>query len=130
MGCDIHGCIEQKVNGKWVMVEPIAGKARVRNYERFSRLAGVRGEGPAPRGVPSDVSESTKLHIDKWGSDGHSHSHIPLSEAARIFLETDPTTEYEVKYPESYYFGVGEECCPTCQRPIKNEYRLVFWFDN
>ena len=132
MGCDIHGTIEKKVNGKWVMVEPITGKARYRNYERFARLAGVRGEGPAPRGIPSDISDSTRLHIDKWGTDGHSHSYLPISEAARILLETELKPEHEVNYPASYYFGVDNECCPTCQRPIDidSEYRLVFWFDN
>jgi len=136
MGCDIHGSIEKRVNGKWVMVNRMDLKARSRNYDRFARLAGVRGDGPEPRGVPEDVSDSTLLHIDEWGTDGHSHSWLPLHEAARIFLETEYTgslSDFIKEYPMDHYFDVSqfEQKCTCCGQPIPNgEYRLVFWFDN
>jgi hypothetical protein len=126
MGCDIHGWVEKKHNGKWVAVKEL--KDRDRNYERFAMLAGVRGVGPSPLGIPTDVSDTAKYDIDKWGTDGHSHSYLPLEEAfkkfkASIFFAAK-NKDY---YSEWDAFGVEIE-------GIKNEswddYRLVFWFDN
>ena len=161
MGCDIHMTLEERVDGKWICIDTFASHhsryakpdsfmdgfscstARSRNYERFAALAGVRGEGPAPRGVPDDVSETTRHLIAKWSGDGHSHSWLPVAEAASLFLKTEwlPVAEaaslflktewvppgvelsdFVVKYPESYYFNVESDCL--------DNYRLVFWFDN
>ena len=60
-----------------------------RNYTRFAALAGVRGDGPTPKGLPKDVSESTKLYSDEWGLDGHGHSFLDLTKATALFLSTD-----------------------------------------
>jgi hypothetical protein len=139
MGCDIHGTIEKKVGDKWIMVNRLSHDlpALNRNYERFGALAGVRATGgPKPKGIPLDVSESTKLFIDYWGRDGHSHSYLDLKRAASIFLKTEydsihflsnsnrhfPVTDSD---PVSYYFGVEEY-----EYGKGEEYRLVFWFDN
>jgi hypothetical protein len=135
MGCDIHGTIEKKVGDKWVMVNRLSDEPSLnRNYERFGALAGVRATGgPKPKGIPLDVSESTKLFIDYWGSDGHSHSYLDLRKAATIFLKTEseynsnslrhfPITDSD---PVSYYFGIEEY-----EYTKGEEYRLVFWFDN
>ncbi len=136
MGCDIHGSIEKRVNGRWVMVDRLISKRygadpRARNYDRFARLAGVRGPGPEPRGVPEDVSESTMLHIEEWGVDAHSFSFLPLHEAAQIFLDTDTgVSEYAKDHPAEHYFDISEDICRCCKRPVSSEYRLVFWFDN
>ena len=88
MGCDIHGWIEKKVYDKWVAVGEFRGCGLERNYERFAQLAGVRGEGPDPKGVPEDVSDTAKFHIDEWGVDGHSHSYMDLEPALDLFFET------------------------------------------
>jgi hypothetical protein len=105
--------------------------ATTRNYARFAALAGVRGEGPAPRGIPGDVSETTQYLIDEWGEDGHSHSWLELDEAVKIFVETG-SDEKEVgedppywrKWPYSFFFDVDEE------KATEHDYRIVFWFDN
>jgi len=134
MGCDIHGTIEKKVGNKWIMVDRLSYglPALNRNYERFGALAGVRATGgPKPRGIPADVSESTKLYINEWGCDGHSHSYLDLREAAVVFLKTDPEydkhtmKDFDIKDPVSHYFGIEEY-----EYINGEEYRLVFWFDN
>lgn len=128
MGCDIHGTVEKKVGDRWVMVDRLhySHPTTRRNYERFAALAGVRGDGPEPKGIPPDVSESTKLYIEEWGVDGHTHSFLDLVDAARLFLNTDhlgkEIGKYEKEYPISHYFDVDEA--------NPGEYRLVFWFDN
>lgn len=125
MGCDIHGCVERNVNGKWVMVDRISDKARDRNYRRFGALAGVREYGPPPKGIPGDISDSGKLFIDEWGEDGHSHSYLPLKTAANIFLSTEfKASEYMKNYPCATFFNIED-----FDENI-DLYRLVFWFDN
>lgn len=138
MGCDIHLVLERKNDaGKWVGVDTFNSHAsaygeshsvpvaRSRNYERFAALAGVRGDGPEPRGLPSDASDTTRLlATDDWGADGHSHSHLPLGEAAKIFLQTEfkkpQRTSLAMTDPAYHYFGVDPA----------DGYRIVFWFDN
>jgi len=127
MGCDIHGTIEILHNGKWVTERDIhRTPAENRNYTRFAALAGVRGNGPDPRGIPPGIGETTRYLIDRIGVDGHSHSWLPLSEAGQLFLDTEwdgvERTEYMMEYPTSYYFETDDE--PNKQR------RFVFWFDN
>lgn len=146
MGCDIHMVLEHKVvaleNGvrreKWVGVNAFQSSkdfdgshhvptARTRNYKRFGALAGVRDDGPEPKGIPSDASELTKLLVDEWGSDGHSHSWLTLTEAAEIFLATENSAGAKdrigINYPAYYFFGVEEH------EGYAN-FRVVFWFDN
>jgi hypothetical protein len=121
MGCDIHLYTEalQTVNGKakWVNVDNWRfnpwytngsdGESKMavqsvygnRNYDLFTLLAGVRdysGESKCidePRGIPSDVSPQTKAEINKWDSDGHSHSWLTLAEI-KAFHESNPTKKY------------------------------------
>jgi hypothetical protein len=143
MGCDIHATLEVKTLTGWVCVNTYHGHhmaypcgdrdwslpvTTARNYARFAALAGVRGEGLEPRGVPDDASETTKYLVGLWGSDGHSHSWLPAEEAAEIFLATDHAQspdEYKTKFPASYYLEVEDlEVEGTA------EHRLIFWFDN
>lgn len=149
MGCDIHYVVERRVSkggplgDYWVGVSTSHhircrkhGKdntgfaipvAKEHNYKRFAALAGVRGEGPKPLGLPADISDLTKIEVNAWDGDGHSHSWLPISKAASVFLETEyvycgAPTEYEAKYPAAYFFGVESD--------DHKDYRLVFWFDN
>ena len=135
MGCDIHMVLERKANGKWIGVDTYQGhesalgkgyawpEATNRNYRRFAALAGVRGDGPEPKGMPDDASDTAKILSEHWGSDGHSHSWFPLAEAAAIFLATaHQPNDFAQKYPEAHFFG--------CDLENPEEYRLVFWFDN
>jgi hypothetical protein len=89
MGCDIHMFIEYKVgDGPWTAdkhhinvkdddyeyLEQVG--VTERNYNLFAALAGVRGPGPANKGLPEDVSYIIKNDTDPDTeySDDHSHS--------------------------------------------------------
>ena len=135
MGCDIHGVVERKVKGKWIACNILRADdtATDRNYGRFAALANVRGDGPEPKGFPDDASDTSTLLRDEWNGDGHSHSWLPLAEAAKIFAETQwfpptekadafPKKDWVQKYPAYHYFRVEDYDVGDC--------RLVFWFDN
>lgn len=138
MGCDIHMVIEKSVAiDDWIVIGiPSGWDSNVaseygnfwfsppclsRNYERFGALAGVRSEGPPPRGLPVDACASTRYLADS--QEYHSHSWLTLTDAARVFLETDGnTSDLAKRFPCSYYFNIDSELADDC--------RLVFWFDN
>lgn len=125
MGCDIHGWIERKVGDKYVAIKELGDRATARNYRRFAALAGVRGDGPEPRGVPPNVSETVRYWIDTWDSDGHSHSWLPIKEACEVWA-VDRYPEMGGKrseYPMYEYFGMDDET-------LEPDDRVVFWFDN
>jgi hypothetical protein len=141
MGCDIHMVLEQNdPEFGWVGIDAFRGHrdrkgesswpgATERHYMRFAALAGVRGDGPEAKGVPDDASPLTRLCVREWDGDGHSHSWLPLKEAASIFskrfyageVPLDPKS-YEAEYPASYWFDADDD--------QTNLFRLVFWFDN
>lgn len=126
MGCDIHGWVEEKVGGKWVAVCELTDAGKARNYRRFAALAGVRGDGPAPNGIPEDVSDTVRYWIDYWGNDWHSHSWLPMwialkAWAAPRYPECGDTTPH----PDPLYEFFG-----LCDMNEEAERRVVFWFDN
>lgn len=145
MGCDIHAVVERKVGEKWIAVNVIqnhytAGRdhdgetdgfsspaALDRNYARFAAMAGVRGSGPIPKGVPEDPSQTT-AHLIKSDIDGHSHSWLPLDEAIKIMANTEQWRAHEDEkcwirqYPSHFFFNVEDDQL--------DDHRLVFWFDN
>jgi len=139
MGCDIHMVVEKQVGDRWIAIRLLDGYhcrpddewrspvARARNYERFAALAGVRGDGPPAKGVPEDLSETTRFLIEQYGNDGHSHSWLGIEEAIAIFKETEWNPErlskFNREYPDYFYFGLEREI-------DKGPHRLVFWFDN
>ena len=130
MGCDIHALIERKVGDKWIMVNRLEGKATDRNYQRFAALAGVRGQGPIPKGLPNDISDSGRLYADEWDGDAHSHSYMDLKEAISIFTDTvdfpniplEKKMEKKIRLPAFYFFDVDDYDI--------DKHRIVFWFDN
>jgi hypothetical protein len=144
MGCDIHTVIERKVGDEWITVDTCLGHHKQwvkqgeydysapvvtgRNYARFAALAGVRGDGPAARGLPDDLSQTARFLADHYGIDGHSHSWMPLEEAASIYLATDfpePDPEsYKASYPIGHYFNTETDDANV------SDFRIVFWFDN
>lgn len=140
MGCDIHIVLEQKSGCKWIGIDTFAGHESCygkgwtspavtsRNYELFAVLAGVRGEGPTPRGLPDFPSDTSALLLSEWGQDAHSVSWLPLDEAAQAWLASDHAKpeDFALKFPESHYFGVDI----SDDRKDAENYRIVFWFDN
>jgi hypothetical protein len=154
MGADIHIVIEKRWRGKWVGVRtdyglsadsyipdvnnksvwPAVGR---RDYNFFARLAGVRGVGPAPNGVPPDASDMAQMHIEHWGMDGHSHSHLPLREFAIRWCADNQefmarlTAEQLAGDDSSYTTLLYAASIQMCDDPDDaDEYRVVFWFDN
>lgn len=120
MGCDIHVFVERFWRGKWVMDNKAARYAPDRNYGRFAALAGVRGPGPKPKGLPDDCSDSVLMIAEDWGHDGHSHSWYTMDEAIDIWVDTDYVDNYMGIDPSYYYFNIDKP----------GQYRVVFWFDN
>lgn len=160
MGCDIHIVLEKKHKGKWIGVEEykhrtgwlatksedgalswehkyIWDNARNRNYDLFARLAGVRGEGPDPKGLPEDVSDLAQMLSDEEGTDGHSHSWCALPEAVEHYMASqgDPENVFlregdpRKEKPYEFFFGLAfwdDEI--GSDKP--SDFRIVFWFDN
>ena len=155
MGADIHIYAEKKLkNGDWATFStfpsislraygvPVEdGEADTawpavtnRNYGFFAALAGVRGHGPEPRGLPDDVSPLVSEEYEGWGQDAHSASWASAEELLHIYLEH--------KFPEEAVRLVGGHT--TKERLIyrhfgmevwgsddtMDRYRFVFWFDN
>jgi hypothetical protein len=148
MGCDIHVVLEKKFGGKWIGMRELSSmqiylpvaednyakryvfcNASSRNYGLFARLAGVRGEGPEPKGMPEDASELARALYDN-NSDLHSHSWCTLEEylehlvaasssPARVLLTDSP----EMKDPYVFFFNMYPP-------EDDEEYRVVFAFDN
>lgn len=122
MGTDIRIIVERQIGAEWVAVntmttpflvefaaervsDPVGFPAQARNYARFAALAGVRGDGPRPKGFPPNVSTTARHVFARDG--GHSASWLSLSEAVQIFLETEAAFIREtVPDPEYLYFDV------------------------
>lgn len=151
MGCDIHMFPEYRVDGgAWQAHPDIKIEIREigtineyafisfdegigRDYGLFADLAGVRGSGPDPKGIPDGISPIVKKVIDQWIGDGHSHSYMPLDELKQLMK----LHGYDVKSNKMFI---------SCQELSKElsqideilldgnksivEYRVVFFFDN
>jgi hypothetical protein len=165
MGADIHLYVERKLrDGTWAMARSyneishlsLEGCARLarpksyffrvdaRDYEFFAALAGVRGPGPEPRGLPHDVSPLVMEEAENWDSDGHSHSWYSAEEFVPLFVKykmTDKertdlvTSKLEVSYPTDMaafvvwtYLNVHVPYKDG--KPDISGLRVVFWFDN
>jgi hypothetical protein len=146
VGCDIHIILEAKNDeGRWVGMYHYNGisaealgidgsdkqgryaywKILNRDYDLFASLAGVRGNGPKPRGLPPDASELSRMTVDSWAGDGHSHSWGLLSEIGGKFLaRVNPAAMIaEDRYEQvAQLFNLG--------RRSLDDYRIVFFFDN
>lgn len=162
MGCDIHMFTEYKKTylpkeeQKWqncdhFMVEDEEDTTHPdglevvevyggRDYELFARLAGVRkynGDVPTlsePRGLPKDISPTTKKWSEYWGGDGHSHSYAIYRELKDYqythacdsigFKEMMDAIEKRLKE----VFWVRDN--GNIEDKYKDNFRIVFWFDN
>ena len=132
MGADIRTMLEKEINGEWVLVHvPHWNEAgERRNYDRFAKLAGVRGDGPSPKGAPSDISKGTQYRLSKWGSDAHNISYDTLVRFLDVCKETerDSTWDYS-SYKTSdfceHYLGIGFD-----KDERVDDFRVVYWFDN
>lgn len=130
MGCDIHVVVvKKKGSGYEILWDPgefwrtaedrsmedtdahwkHTRLVHARNYERFAKLSGVRGEGPEANGWPDWVTG----HPDQTDPDLHSHTHYPIRTAAKIFKATeyhdgDKATMANVN-PIAMYFNINPD---------------------
>lgn len=138
MGCDIHlviakydpasGVVEtihdpeeiyhrdtysnEEADAQWRLFR----LARARNYRRFGRLSGVRGDGPSANGWPEWAHEKYAAYLSDL--DLHSHTHYPIKRAAELWADTEYTDEEGQRYdaalvavaaPIAMYFHVDPD---------------------
>lgn len=144
MGCDIHLHIEIKVAGRW---EHLHAPNVQRDYRLFAIMAGVRNYGDEikpiskPKGLPDALSVVTKLDVDRYGIDGHSHSWLGAEEIADLEKRVEVLgpgkfghgmdLEWDIlnAYLFSNSFG-GFAKYPNERPAGVEDLRFVFWFDN
>ncbi len=110
------------------------GRLGRRDYKFFARLAGVRGDGPEPNGVPPDASAMSQRCVLRWGSDNHSHGHMTLREFVKRKIVSDDSLAEAAKCklqggdPIAKYLGdyVDDDYDIT----LDDNTRVIFWFDN
>ena len=109
------------------------GRLSRREYKFFARLAGVRGDGPEPNGVPPDASAMTQRCVMRWEGDGHSHVHMTLREFVKRKIITDVTIADAAKSklqggdPIAEYLG---DCIDGDGITLDDNTRVIAWFDN
>ena len=109
------------------------GRLSRRDYDFFARLAGVRGDGPEPNGVPSDASALTQRCVMRWEGDGHSHVHMTLREFVKRKIITDVTIADAAKSklqggdPIAEFLG---NCIDDDDITLDDNTRVIAWFDN
>jgi hypothetical protein len=146
VGCDIHFVLERKVNGKWLGLlseHPRDIAAASRNYAAFAELASVRGNSSkhrVPRFIPYDISDLALYRVAKDGTDGHSHSYLPLRDFCQAYLDADDlmnasgfaavpkVAERHKDEPWESLFGIYIE--DEAEDGTPEDYRVIFWFDN
>ena len=142
MDCDIHAHVEIKVRGKW---HHYAHPSIDRWYDLFARMANVRnynGIKPIsePRGLPKNISFTTRFDRKHDGVDGHSASWLSAKEVKELG-EWAKEKHAEFSEPNSFYSFERHTLCylfdnswmiaPGNGHPKQLEdARLVFWFDN
>ena len=113
-------------------VHPL-GRLGRRDYDFFARLAGVRGDGPEPNGVPPDASALTQRCVMRWEGDGHSHAHMTLREFVKRKIITDVTIADAAKSklqggdPIAEFLG---NCIDDDDITLDDNTRVIAWFDN
>lgn len=150
MGCDIHYVIERKSpDHGWVGVcstdymlttdygqlnkyEPFSYKSR--NYRFFGLLAGVRSDGgPAPKGLPEDMSALAATCTKNWEGDGHSHSYCSLKEFVAAHIDADLEINERVAN-KLQNIDLTREALKKLlwmdDDTDADNYRVVYWFDN
>lgn len=140
MGCDIHVHVEIKIGGKW---HHYSQPDVDRNYTLFARMAGVRNGNMVdpiaePRGLPEDVSYTTRFVREYDGVDGHSDSWLSadevvgLGEWMREQAKQWGADHYSIESQFGYIFGNGWDIkkYPNDYPSQLEDARIVFWFDN
>lgn len=150
MGTDVHFVVEEHDEKYgWVGVVATDSKfrsfhkplgtdkielLRSRDYQFFALISNPRGGGQPALGVPGDASDMTRMYVDYWGGDGHSHSYCSLQEFVerKVRLTHTPAQLAAMKLnnrdPVLEYLGIDDYDAKVLG-PLYN-YRVIFWFDN
>lgn len=113
-------------------VSPL-GRLSRRDYSFFARLAGVRGDGPEPNGVPDDASVMTRRCVERWEGDGHSHGYVSLREFVRLKLLHNDTIAEAAKAKLKGRDPIEDflsEHYDGNDITLDDNTRVVYWFDN
>lgn len=104
-----------------------------RNYALFADLAGIRGYGPDPKGIPDGISSIVAKVISQWKGDGHSHSFMSLGELKKLMKKRG----YDVKNNKMFTScqAISKELSQIDKILLDGnksivEHRVVFFFDN
>jgi hypothetical protein len=158
MGCDIIMVVEYDHEGEWVGVSSTFGiptghysdanhadlhsraypSVGRRDYAFFSRLAGVRGQGPSPLGMPHDASALARITCD---AGYHSHSYLPLEKFALRWMDDTyrmKITKNRLLGDATYMFAVVLELASVgafckfgqCDLTNLHKFRVVFCFSD
>lgn len=167
MGADIHMYLEKKLpTGEWAVVQTFSHTYRQafgltkegattysnmmfwqlggRFYRLFAKLAGVRGEGPEPKGIPPDASPLYRWYAGEWASDGHSHSWCSAQEFITKYVEAIEEQGGESEIQKLYVSRVLEKGTNVAvllflevyagvnvsEEDKADDYRFCFFFDN
>lgn len=124
MGCDITACAEIKLRGsdEWIFYKEIDIG---RDYELFSKMAGVRG-GQEPissdKGLPKDISKLSNYLINHYAH--HSFSWLSSSELVKL-------NEWMIKfYDDTGYFKELYCFITNINNLDFTDIRLIFGFDS
>lgn len=145
MGCDIHFNIERHCDTYgWIGIystesdlnfgrergnyNPLTG----RDYDFFGKVAGVRTEGPDPKGLPDDASDMSRFARERWGMDGHSWTHLTLLEFLSIYVLHNFTADaMRARLEHADKEKIIQDYFPHLWLSASlSEYRVVIWFDN
>jgi len=165
MGCDIHlvletaDCAADGTQGPWTFCHDypyiparalrwsedvipangyISWAVRARDYEFFAALAGVRGEGPAPKGLPADISPRTVELVSSWGSDAHHATWYYAEEFAAIYGQLDRVrARYvadkmrgDLKRSDGSEVSYDDWLMEVIGTDVYDKHRVIIWFDN
>ena len=131
MGTDIHMHAEIKIGEFW---EHYSILEIGRDYDLFSKLAGVRGNdydiAIAPdRGLPDDVSMVTAISRKTWGKDAHSCSYITSEEFMELFKRVSNKHHFYKNFLfGNLYMDFFSEAGIFPEE--LEDFRFVFWFDS
>lgn len=140
MGCDIHAFIERRAvaarstDHRWEFVMADRGDPRWgdRNYQLFAALAGVRGEGPDAKGLPTDISDLVQEERALIADDGHSDSWHEFWEALALWIEFDDQNHTTNEQHRLHNVTRDVQAWQMFGHvPLEGyDYRIVYWFDN
>lgn len=105
-----------------------------RNYSLFADMAGVRGDGLDPLGVPEDISPLVKQAIEYWEADGHSHSYMSLESLKKLMQKRGYTIRDNRMFKSCN--KIAKELAKIDKILLDSsegsvvEFRVVFFFDN